>query len=251
MGGTPFLALNIAAFPPDLELSIQQDILRGAAETAREAGVVIAGGHSIRDTEPKFGLVVLGHIRIQNLLTKGAAQPGDHLFITKPLGFGVTTTALKQENADASDVLEAVFWMKKLNRQASQLACEMNLKAATDITGYSLLGHGWEVAHASQVGMQIDHQKVPLLTRARHYAESGFFPGGASDNRMHYGSHINFSNRVDEANQMLLYDPQTSGGLLLCVPETVLPAFIEQAHTLKQSIWEIGCVLPGNSIDVI
>ena len=121
MGGEPFLALNITAFPPDLDISIQQDILRGAAEKARDAGVVIAGGHSIRDKEPKFGLVVLGRVRIQDLLTKGAAQPGDHLFITKPLGFGVITTALKQEKADIPDVLEAVNWMKTLNRNASRL----------------------------------------------------------------------------------------------------------------------------------
>jgi selenide, water dikinase len=251
MGGEPFLALNIVAFPPDLDLSLQQDILRGAAETARDAGVVIAGGHSIRDKEPKFGLVVLGHARIQNLLTIGAAQPGDHLFITKPLGFGVTTTALKQEKADMADVLEAVTWMKTLNRNASRLACELKLKAVTDITGYSLLGHGWEVAHASQVGLRIDLQKVPFLTRARHYAESGFFPGGASDNRLHFGSHIRFGNRVDEIDQMLLFDPQTSGGLLMCVPDRVVTEFTDRACGMKLPIWKIGRVIPGNSIEVV
>ena len=251
MGGEPFLALNIAAFPPDLDMSLQQDILRGAAETAREAGVVIAGGHSIRDKEPKFGLVVLGRIRIQDLLTKGAAQPGDHLFITKPLGFGVTTTALKQEKAETADVLEVVKWMKTLNRRGSQLACELKLKAATDITGYSLLGHAWEVAHASQVGLQIDHQKVPFVTHARHYAEAGFFPGGASDNLMHFGSHVSFGKRVDEVDQMLLFDPQTSGGLLMCVPDSVLVEFSDRASALKQPIWQIGRVVPGSSIEVV
>jgi selenide,water dikinase len=251
MGGEPFLALNITAFPPDLDVSIQQEILRGAAETARAAGVVIAGGHSIRDQEPKFGLVVLGRVRIQNLLTKGAAQPGDHLIITKPLGFGVTTTALKQEKADKPDVLEAVTWMKTLNQKASRLACDLNLKAATDITGYSLLGHGWEVAHASQVGLRIDHQKVPFLTRARQYANAGFFPGGASDNRLHFGSHISFSNHVDEVDQMLLFDPQTSGGLMLCVPDAVITRFVDQASLLELPIWEIGRVVPGSTIEVV
>lgn len=251
MGGEPFLALNITAFPPDLDISIQQSILRGAAEKAREAGVVIAGGHSIRDREPKFGLVVLGQIKINNLLTKAAAHPGDHLILTKPLGFGVTTTALKQEKAEAEDILEAVTWMEKLNREASQLACEFNLKAATDITGYSLLGHGWEIARASQVGLQIDYQKVPLLSAARKYAQAGCFPGGASDNRMYFGNHIGFSSQVDEIGQMLLFDPQTSGGLLLCVPEPVLPAFVVRAHEIHQSIWEIGHVVHGSSIEVI
>jgi len=251
MGGEPFLALNITAFPANLDISVQQAILRGAAEKAREAGVVIAGGHTIQDKEPKFGLVVLGRIRIHNLLTKRAAQPGDRLIITKPLGFGVTTTALKQEKADAEDVLEAVTWMKQLNRLSSQLALEFNLNAATDVTGYSLLGHGWEMAYASQVGMQIDHHKVPFLTHARKYAEAGCFPDGASNNRIHYGEHISFSNAIDEITQMQLFDPQTSGGLLLAVPEEIHTAFLKRARKLDQSAWEIGFVVPGNSIEVV
>ncbi len=251
MGGEPFLALNISAFPPKLDISVLQTILRGAAEKAHEAGVVIAGGHTIQDKEPKFGLVVLGRIRIQNLLTKGAAQPGDRLIITKPLGFGVTTTALKQGKADTEDVLEAVTWMKQLNRLSSQLATEFNLRAATDVTGYSLLGHGWEMASASEVGLQIDHLKVPFLTHARKYAEAGCFPGGAITNRMHYAEHISFSNTIDEITQMQLFDPQTSGGLLLAVPEAVHSAFLKRARTLDQPVWEIGFIAPGNSIEVI
>jgi selenide,water dikinase len=250
MGGDPFLALNITAFPPDLDISIQQEILRGGAEKAREAGVVIAGGHSIRDKEPKFGLVVLGQLQIKNMLTKAAAHPGDHLILTKPLGFGVLTTALKQEKAESTDILEAVTWMKSLNRQAGQIAREFNLKAATDITGYGLLGHGWEIARSSQVGLQIQIKNVPLLTAARKYAQAGCFPGGASDNRLYFGSHVGFSNQVDEIGQMLMFDPQTSGGLLLCVPENDLPAFIVRAHEVGQPIWDIGCVVPGHSIEV-
>ncbi len=251
MGGEPFLALNITAFPADLNVTVQQTILKGAAEKAREAGVVIAGGHSIQDKEPKFGLVVLGRVRIDNLLTKRAAQPGDRLIITKPLGFGVISTALKQEKAEKEDVLEAVTWMKQLNRVGCQLALEFNLKAATDVTGYSLLGHGWEMANASQVGIQIDHHKVPFLTHARKYAEAGCFPGGASTNRLHYGVHISFSNEIDEITQMLLFDPQTSGGLLLAVPEEIHVAFLKRARELNQLAWEIGSVSPGNSIEVV
>lgn len=250
MGGKPFLALNITAFPPDLDIHTQQSILRGAAEKAREAGVVIAGGHTIRDKEPKFGLVVLGQIKIKNLLTKIAAHPGDHLILTKPLGFGVTTTALKQEKSKAEDVIEAVTWMKLLNSQASQLACEFNLQSGTDITGYGLLGHGWEICQASQVGLQIDFNRVPVLAGARKYAQEGCFSGGAYDNRLFYGSHVGFSNAVDEVSQMLLFDPQTSGGLLLCVPENLLPPFILRAHDMGLSIWEIGHVVPGHSIEV-
>jgi selenide,water dikinase len=251
MGGEPFLALNITAFPPDLDVSIQQTILQGAAEKALEAGVVIAGGHSIRDQEPKFGLVVLGRLKINKMLTKRAAKPGEHLVITKPLGFGVTTTALKQEKANTDDIQEAVNWMKQLNRIACQLAGEFQLKSATDVTGYSLLGHGWEMAQASQVGMQIDHQKIPFLSCARKYAEAGCFPGGASDNFLHYGSHVGFNSMVDDVNQMLLFDPQTSGGMLLSVPENCLSSFLTRAKELDQPAWIIGQVVPGNSIEVI
>lgn len=251
MGGEPFLALNICAFPPDLDVTIQQAILRGAAEKALEAGVVIAGGHSIQDKEPKFGLVVLGRIRIPHLLTKQAAQPGDHLMITKPLGFGVTTTALKQDKADPADIFEAVTWMKRLNRLASQIALEFNLKSATDITGFSLLGHGWEMAKASQVGLIIEHHKVPYLTHARKYAETGCFPEGAGNNRRHFGVHISFGNLVDEVSQMQLFDPQTSGGLLLAVPDKIHVAFQRRARDLDQPLWEIGSVVPGDSIEVV
>ncbi|MBN2678455.1 MAG: selenide, water dikinase SelD [Anaerolineaceae bacterium] len=251
MGGEPFLALNITAFPPDMDLEIQQTILRGAAEKASEAGVIIAGGHTIRDPEPKFGLVVLGRVNINKILTKKSAKPGDHLVITKPLGIGVITTALKQEKAAVEDVLEAVTWMKQLNRVASQLASEFHLTTATDITGYSLLGHAWEMAQASQVGMQINHHQVPFLSNARKYAEAGCFPGGASDNFNYYAKHISFGNSLDDVQQLLLFDPQTSGGLLLAVPDEQLTSFLKRTQQLGQAAWNIGRVIPGNSINVI
>jgi selenide,water dikinase len=141
--------------------------------------------------------------------------------------------------------------MKQLNQLSSHLATEFNLRAATDVTGYSLLGHGWEMAHASEVGMQIDHSKVPFLTNARKYAEAGCFPGGAITNRMHYAEHISFGNTIDEITQMLLFDPQTSGGLLLAVPEQVHSAFLKRAKSAGQPVWEIGFIAPGNSIEVV
>ncbi len=251
MGGKPFLALNIAAFPTDLPHEIGAEIIRGAAEKAKEAGVAIAGGHTIQDKEPKFGLVVLGFVHPQKILIKGAAQPGDTLVLTKPLGFGVTTTALKQEKAAAEDVSEVVGWMTRLNDKASQLALEFELKAATDITGFSLIGHGLEMAAASKVGLHITFPHLPFVSCARKYAEMGTFPGGAFDNKSFYGSQVSFRNPLDEPNQMLLFDPQTSGGLLLCVPPRKIEALLKRAEAIDQPAWVVGEVTAGEGIHVV
>ena len=159
MGGTPFLALNVAALPPDLPIEISAEILRGGAEKAREAGVVIAGGHTVQDKEPKYGLVVIGFVDPQKMLSKGGLKVGDALVLTKPLGFGVTTTALKREQADEKDVKEVVAWMTRLNKTAGQLGIEFGLRGGTDITGFSLLGHGWEMANAADVALEIRIQQ--------------------------------------------------------------------------------------------
>ncbi len=250
MGGRPFLALNIAALPPDLPLEISTEILRGGAEKTREAGVVIAGGHTIQDKEPKYGLVVIGFVDPQKALTKGGLRPGDALVLTKPLGFGVTTTALKQQKAEAQDVQEVVTWMKRLNRSASELALEFDLRSGTDITGYSFLGHAMEMAEASGVSLHIDLAKVPLVGGARKYAERGAFPGGAFDNLGHFGPKVRFDAAIDEPAQMLLYDPQTSGGLLLGVPADKLAAFEARAREMGQPVWAVGTVQDGSGIEV-
>lgn len=250
MGATPFLALNIAALPPDLPTEISSEILRGGAEKTREAGVVIAGGHSIQDKEPKYGLVALGFAEKDKMLTKAGLRPGDALVLTKPLGFGCTTTALKQDKADEADVREVVDWMTRLNRTAGLLAVEFGLSAGTDITGFSLLGHGFEMAEASGVALLFDNAQIPFVSGARKYAEMWTFPGGASDNRVHFGPHITFDASIDEASQMLLFDPQTSGGLLLGVPQEKLSAFQSRAKELEQPVWVIGEVRAGSGIEV-
>jgi selenide, water dikinase len=250
MGGEPFMALNIAALPPDLPFEISREIIRGGAEKAREAGAVIAGGHTVQDKEPKFGLVVLGFVPHGRSFTKAGAKPGDRLFITKPLGFGVTTTALKREKADEKDVAQAVEWMKRLNKNASRMAREVNLTGATDITGFSLLGHSSEITKASHVQIHLVMEKIPLLDGAMKYAAMGTFPGGAADNRLFFGDNVQFAPDIDEPHQMLLFDPQTSGGLLLCVPEESIAAFSRQAEILQQPVWEIGSVTAGSGIIV-
>jgi selenide,water dikinase len=251
MGGQPFLALNVAALPDNLPAEISSEIIRGGAEKAREAGVVIAGGHTVKDKEPKYGLVVIGFVDPRKMLSKGGLQVDDALVLTKPLGFGVITTALKQEKANEQDVLEAVNWMKKLNKTASQLANEFNLRGGTDITGYSLLGHGMEMADASGVSLQLDFAKIPFLSGARKYAEQGIFPGGAFDNKQHFEPKVEFPAAMDEPNQMLLFDPQTSGGLLLGVPRENLELFLSRARELDQAVWVVGGVEAGAGIRVL
>jgi selenide, water dikinase len=250
MGGKPFLALNVAALPDHLPNEISSEIIRGGAEKAREAGVVIAGGHTVKDQEPKYGLVVIGFVDPRKMLSKGGLQVGDALVLTKPLGFGVTTTALKQEKADEPDVLEAIHWMKQLNRTASQLANEFDLHGGTDITGYSLLGHGMEMANASGVALQFNLANIPLISGARKYARQGIFPGGAFDNKKHFESNVQFTDSINEPDQMLLFDPQTSGGLLLGIPRLQLDSFLARARELNQSVWVVGNVAKGTGIKV-
>ncbi len=251
MGGQPFLALNVAALPDNLPEDVSSEIIRGGAEKAREAGVVIAGGHTVKDKEPKYGLVVIGFVDPHKMLSKGGLKAGDTLVLTKPLGFGVTTTALKQEKASAEDVNEVVEWMKRLNKAAGQLAVDFGLRGGTDITGYSLLGHAMEMANASNVKLTFEFAKIPFVSCARKYAEMGIFPGGAFDNKKHFEIQIQFAASMDEPNQMLLFDPQTSGGLLLGVPESQLASFLARADEIGQPAWVVGHVGSGTGIEIL
>ena len=250
MGGLPFLALNIAALPDNLPAEITTEIMRGGAEKAREAGVVIAGGHTVKDKEPKYGLVVIGFVDPRKMISKSGLKVGDKLVLTKPLGGGVTTTALKQEQASDSDVKEAVEWMSRLNKTAGQLATEFNLRGGTDISGFGLLGHGMEMADASGVSLHIEYSKLPFLSGAHGYADKGIFPGGAFDNKNHFEKNVQFNENLDEPAQMLLFDPQTSGGLLLGVPREKLEEFEKRARELDQPVWVVGEVRAGQGIEV-
>ena len=250
MGGMPFLALNIAALPDNLPTEISTEILRGGAEKAHEAGVAIAGGHTVKDKEPKYGLVVIGFVDPRKMISKSGLKVGDKLVLTKPLGGGVTTTALKQERASISDVQEAIEWMSRLNKTAGQLATEFNLRGGTDITGFGLLGHGMEMAQASGVSLHVEYSKIPFLGGARGYAEQGIFPGGAFDNKGYFEKNVQFDEKLAEPAQMLLFDPQTSGGLLLGVPQGKLGAFEQRAKELNQPIWVVGEVRAGQGIEV-
>ena len=251
MGGKPFLALNIAMLPNDLPSEIGAAILRGGAEKAKEAGVVVAGGHTLQDKEPKYGLVAIGFVDPRKAISKQGAHPGDLLFLTKPLGFGVTNTAVKRELASLDEESEVVVWMKRLNKTAAELAQEFELRGGTDVTGFGLLGHGWEMAQGAGVRLRIQFHAVPFTSAARKYAEVGAFPGGSLDNLAFYSPHVRFTDTFEEWEQTLLFDAQTSGGLLLAVPAAKAAAFAARAAELKLPIWKIGEVLDGEGIDVV
>ena len=250
MGGKPLFALNISALPATLPLEITQTIIRGAAEKALEAGVVIAGGHSVKDEEPKFGLVALGIVKNDQLLTKSGARPGDRLFLSKPLGTGVITTALKRGLTSKDELADAVTWMKRLNREAAQLAVDFGLHGATDVTGFGLIGHAMEMAEASGVSLRIHYSSIPLMKAAQKYAEAYTFPGGASDNMEYFSPKVTLEGELSINLLTLLYDPQTSGGLLIAVPEEKASQFQAEADARAIPMWQIGTVSTGLDIAI-
>lgn len=240
MGGLPLLALNIACLPPDLPLEISQAIFRGGAEKIKEAGAVLAGGHSIQDKEPKFGYAVIGIAEHDQIMLKGAAKPGDKLFLTKPLGMGVTTTAIKQDKANKEEIEEASSWMKRLNRPARDLAVRVGVRACTDITGFGLLGHLIEMAEASDLGFIVNFDAIPFISSAHKFGAMWLFAGGAYKNREYFSKCVQNQGGLSELDQMLLYDPQTSGGLLLTVPVDKLKLFQKLSPHMGVDTWLVG-----------
>jgi selenide, water dikinase len=222
MGATPLLALNVAAFPDTLDPSILTDILRGGAEKVREAGAVVAGGHTVTDNEPKYGLVAIGLIHPAHIFTKGGARPGDALLLTKSLGTGTITTALKNGASGPefeAGLVAAVASMTALNAGASRAlrTVEGAVHACTDITGYGLLGHALEMASQSGVALRFDLPLIPWLPGARALAEAGHTPGGTGRNQEAVAPHVSYDGEVSLVDRLLLCDPQTSGGLLVAI----------------------------------
>jgi len=250
MGGEVLFALNLAAFPEDLDRSILSEILRGGAEKVREAGAIVIGGHTVTDAEPKFGMAVIGLVHPAHILTKGGAQIGDVLILTKPLGVGLITTALKNQKADPSHVEAAIRSMSVLNRHAMHLALRFEAHACTDITGFGILGHGLEMANASNVMFRLRMADVPFLPGARQYAEQEIFPGGLNRNRDFVLPHVRFADAIDAADRALLFDPETSGGLLIALDPAQARSFIAQAEADGQFARIIGETIAGSGIEI-
>lgn len=251
MGGEVVLALNVAGFPDDLDPVTVGRVLKGGAEKVAEGGGVIAGGHTIRDDEPKYGLCVLGVVHPGRILTKGGARPGDVLFLTKPLGTGIVCTAAMRDAASSADLAAAIASMTRLNRHASHIAREAGVHALTDVTGYSLLGHGDEMARASGCGLRIVAEAAPRLPGALRYAEAGFTTGGAARNVEHFGARVRIAESVAEPVRQLLWDPQTSGGLLMAVGQEDAPRLQERCAAEAQPLWAIGEVVEGEGVTVL
>lgn len=229
MGGEPLFCLNLVGFPDNLDPSILTEILRGGADTVREAGAIIAGGHTVTDAEPKYGLAAIGLVHPDRIFRKGGAEPGDALVLTKPIGAGILTTALKSEAVEEADLAVAVANMTRLNRDAARAFRSLGteLHACTDITGFGLLGHALEMADASGVAFRFTVRSVPELPGARRYAAAGFTPGGTQRNADYLAHRVTFGPNVSEIDRLLLFDPQTSGGLLAAVAPAALDGAVE------------------------
>jgi selenide,water dikinase len=250
MGGEVCLALNICCFPEDLPAELLQDILRGGADKVAEAGGVLAGGHTVNDPVLKYGLAVTGFVHPQRVWTKAGARPGDFLVLTKPLGTGLVTTALKRRQLTASQIAGAIAGMKRLNRGAAALLRSVEARACTDVTGFSLLGHGLEMAQASGVRFRLALRAIPLLDRTGEAVRLDAFPGGSYRNREHYQAQVSFAPGIAELERLVLFSSETSGGLLAAVPGERVQELRERSVREAEPLWVIGRVLAGAGIEV-
>jgi selenide,water dikinase len=247
MGARPLFGINLVGFPDDLDPAILAEILRGGGEKVREAGAVVAGGHTTSDAEPKYGLAVVGLVHPDRMWTKGGARRGDVLLVTKPLGTGAITTAIKNDEAQPEHVTAAVESMARLHRGTAQVLAQFAdaLHAATDITGFGLAGHGHEVAEASKGALAIRFDALPVLPGALDYLREGSIPGGGRRNREYYGAWIRQERPLDEAELALLHDPQTSGGLFVAVAASRANEIESALRAAGEPVWRIGEVTEG------
>ncbi len=231
MGGKPATVLNIVGFPiKKLDPSILADILRGASDKVTEAGAVILGGHSIDDQEPKFGMAVTGFVHPNNVWTNHNAKPGDSIILTKPIGVGIQTTAIKRNMLEPDEIDRVSQVMAALNKTAAEVAAHFTVNSSTDITGFGLLGHLKEMAEGSRVGMNVFAEQVPVLARTRELAEKGSVPGGTKANHAWIENSITYPETLDEIQQWILCDAVTSGGLALSVPHDEAEGLLAALH---------------------
>lgn len=242
MGGTPITALSIVGFPSNLEAGILTDILRGGSEKIEEAGAVVIGGHSIKDKELKYGLAVTGLVDPQRVMTNAGARPGDKLYLTKPLGTGLITTGIKHSRVGSQLATVVMKQMAQLNRKAAGLMLKFRANAATDITGYGLLGHAYEMAAASNVSIRIFSRLLPLLPEALELAAAGMIPGGAMANREFLENKYTLAGSIEPNLEHVLFDPQTSGGLFISIAEQVSRQFeneLERESVFAQLVGQV------------
>lgn len=243
MGGEPRLAMNIVCFPDCLSPDILTKILKGGHDKVEEAGAVLVGGHTVKDNEPKYGLSVTGFVHPNKVLTNGDAKVNDFLVLTKPIGTGIINTAIKGGLADKKDYDEAVKVMTTLNKFAIEAANKVGVNGCTDITGFGLLGHSLELAEASSVTLKIKYKDIPLIEGALQYAQMGLVPAGAYSNEAYIGDKIQFNTELPREIIDILYDPQTSGGLLISVPEDKVCELLKELKYTPTDFGVIGQVV--------
>jgi selenide,water dikinase len=246
MGGRPLAAMNLLAFPCSMGASVVGDVLRGGADKVREAGAVIVGGHTIDDAEPKYGLALMGVAHPDRVVMNGGARPGDALALTKPLGTGVMTTALKRELETEESIADVVETMARLNRAASEAMLAAGAHAATDVTGFGLLGHLHEMLVASGLAARVELGEVPTFDRALAYAADGVMPGRTTEVLEHLDTFVDWG-PVDEAWRGVLGDPQTSGGLLVALAPDAVESFFADLAASGESAAVVGTVLEGEA----
>ena len=240
MGGTPLFALNVAAFNSDeLPLSVLTDILNGGVSIAKEAGIPILGGHTIKDKEPKYGMVVTGEVKSNNLTRNDTAQVGDLLILTKPLGTGIISTAIKQGVSNNNIMNIAIDSMRTLNKSAAEAMAEVGVNACTDITGYGLLGHTLEMCKASNVSATIEFNSMPFMNGVFELAQEGVIPGGTKRNLEFVSSDISPSTHLAEFQLQMLADAQTSGGLLISVAPDKAKLLVNKLKSKKTLAYHI------------
>jgi selenide,water dikinase len=258
MGGRVLMALNVAGFPREFPHATISQIFQGGADKVAEAGAVIAGGHTVVDKEPKYGLCVTGVVDPQRVMIKGGLEPGHRLFLSKPLGTGVITTAGKGGRVEAAHMEQAIRSMARLNRGAAGVLQALGVRGCTDVTGFGLLGHGCEMILASRCGMRLLAEAVPLLPGARGYAGKGHFAGGLGRNRSYVEDQaradilaLRIGPAVPPEVVDLLFDSETSGGLLFSVPAERVRDLRDRFQAAGEEVWEIGQIIPELGIEIV
>jgi selenide,water dikinase len=253
MGGKPLLALNIVCFPEN-RLDDLKLVLKGGAKKIVEAGAILAGGHTLKDKEPKYGLAVVGLICPKDIIYNNKPQEGDLLILTKPLGTGILSTALKNDMAEPTSIKKAIFWMTKLNQLPEELL-KLSIHSLTDITGFGLIGHLSEMLTNNNLGAELQINNIPVLKGLDKYISSGMIPGGTMKNKENYSCGVEKKQGIPSEQEIILYDAQTSGGLLLAIkPEQAEKAktlLYQQGFTLSQIIGKIIKVSAGRKIRII
>lgn len=243
MGGRPLLAMNLVCYPQCGDLAVLRNILEGGLDKVKEAGALIVGGHTVDDNEPKYGLSVCGLVHPDKVISNSGARAGDRLFLTKPLGTGIIATAIKADMASPKAIKEAVTWMSTLNKSGSEAMQEVGIKGATDITGFGLIGHLYEMAAASNVEVEINCNQLSFMEGTLEYASMGLMPAGAYNNRDYLADKVQFLDEIEATRRDLLFAPETAGGLLIAVTEERTDVFMQTMQKHKVIFYEIGRVI--------